>query len=145
MGYVISAFALVFLLIAGGIQLRQAEQLYVDHDNARARILADQMLLLTSAINHWRGGYTSKNGTVDLRKLILPFQPDARIRHVISQGRLWVWMPEIPGLVTALRERTKGSMLIGEVRQGRLYGLSGQEIGCTLPDGISDGDVVYFN
>ncbi|WP_228939905.1 type IV pilus biogenesis protein PilM [Photorhabdus thracensis] len=49
------------------------------------------------------------------------------------------------GLVTALRERTKGSMLIGEVRQGRLYGLSGQAIGFTLPDGISDGDVVYFN
>ncbi|QXF32685.1 pilus assembly protein PilP [Photorhabdus luminescens] len=144
MGYVISGFALVFLLIAGGIQLRQAEQLHVDGDNARARILADQMLLLASAINHWRGG-SSKNGTVDLRKLILPFQPDARIRHVISQDRLWVWMPEIPGLVTALRERTKGSMLIGEVRQGRLYGLSGQEIGLTLPDGISDGDVVYFN
>ncbi|MCW7761518.1 type IV pilus biogenesis protein PilM [Photorhabdus luminescens] len=144
MGYVISAFALVFLLIAGGVQMRQAEQLHVNLDNARARILADQMLLLASAINHWRGG-SSKNDTVDLRKLILPFQPDACIRHVISQGRLWVWMPEIPGLITALRERTKGSMLIGEVRQGRLYGLSGQEIGLTLPDGISDGDVVYFN
>ncbi|MCA6220339.1 type IV pilus biogenesis protein PilM [Photorhabdus antumapuensis] len=144
MGYVISAFALVFLLIAGGVQMRQAEQLLVNLDNARARILADQMLLLASAINHWRGG-SSKNDMVDLRKLILPFQPDARIRHVISQGRLWVWMPEIPGLVTALRERTKGSMLIGEVRQGRLYGLSGREIGLTLPDGISDGDVVYFN
>ena len=38
-------------------------------------------------------------------KLALPVTPDSRIKHQLQQGRLWVWMPEQPGLVETLRSK----------------------------------------
>ncbi|WP_349251708.1 type IV pilus biogenesis protein PilM [Escherichia coli] len=40
-------------------------------------------------------------------KLALPVTPDSRIKHQLQQGRLWVWMPEQPGLVETLRQRSR--------------------------------------
>nr|WP_248700293.1 type IV pilus biogenesis protein PilM [Escherichia coli] len=29
------------------------------------------------------------------------------MKHQLQQGRLWVWMPEQPGLVETLRQRSR--------------------------------------
>ncbi|PVJ38496.1 type IV pilus biogenesis protein PilM, partial [Salmonella enterica] len=102
-------------------------------------------LSLAAGINDWRYRHTLTNGTVALSALALPVTPDSRIRHVIVANRLWVWMPEVPGLVDALREQSGGSALIGTVTQGQLVWLSGVSAGLPLPAGIQNGDVVYLN
>jgi len=108
-------------------------------------LLARQMLSLAAGINDWRYRHALADGTVSLSELALPVLPDSRIRHVIVANRLWVWMPEVPGLVDALREQSGGSALTGTVERGQLVWLSGVAAGLPLPAGIQNGDVVYLN
>lgn len=64
---------------------------------------------------------------------------------MIAANRLWVWMPEVPGLVEALREQSAGSALVGTVSNGQLVWSSGVVTGLPLPSGVQNGDVVYLN
>ncbi|EAR0811710.1 pilus assembly protein PilP [Salmonella enterica] len=145
MGWLIVAFGTVFLLIVGHIQNIQRSEVMTLQQSGSSSLLARQMLSLAAGINDWRYRHAPADGTVVLSALALPVTPDSRIRHVIAANRLWVWMPEIPGLVDALREESGGSALIGTVKQGQLVWLSGVTAGLPLPAGIQSGDVVYLN
>ncbi|ECA1950144.1 pilus assembly protein PilP [Salmonella enterica subsp. enterica serovar Virchow] len=145
MGWLIVALGTVFLLIVGQIQTRQQVETLRVQQAAGSTLLARQMLVLAGAINDWRWRHPMTDGTVPLPALALPVMPDRRIRHVIAGNRLWVWMPEFPGLAEALREQSGGSALVGTVRQGQLVWLSGTVAGLPLPPGPENGDVVYLN
>ena len=86
-----------------------------------------------------------QDGVISSDKLALPVTPDSRIKHQLQQGRLWVWMPEQPGLVETLRSKSRGSALIGIFQNGQLTWLSGTATGLTPPAGITAGSVVYVN
>lgn len=118
MGWLIVAFGTVFLLIVGHIQNSQRVEVVKMQQSGSSHLLARQLLSLAAGINDWRYRHTLTNGTVALSALALPVTPDSRIRHVIVANRLWVWMPEVPGLVDALREQSGGSALIGTVTKG---------------------------
>ncbi|ELP4629261.1 type IV pilus biogenesis protein PilM [Salmonella enterica] len=120
MGWLIVAFGTVFLLIVGHIQNSQRVEVVKMQQSGSSHLLARQLLSLAAGINDWRYRHTLTNGTVALSALALPVTPDSRIRHVIVANRLWVWMPEVPGLVDALREQSGGSALIGTVTKGYL-------------------------
>jgi len=146
MGWLIVALGTVFLLMVGHIQTRQQVDTVSLTQSGTGVLLARQMLVLASGINDWRYHHAVTDGTVALSALALSVTPDTRIRHVIAGNRLWVWMPEIPGLVSALREQSGGSALIGSVKQGQLVWLSGTAAGgLALPPGVQNGDVVYLN
>ncbi|ENP1270558.1 type IV pilus biogenesis protein PilM [Salmonella enterica] len=145
MGWLIVALGTVFLLVVGHIQTSQRTEVVKMQQSGSSYLLARQMLSLAAGINDWRYRHTLANGTVSLSELALPVIPDSHIRYVIVANRLWVWMPEIPGLVDALREQSGGSALIGTVEQGQLLWLSGVAAGLPLPAGIQNGDVVYLN
>ncbi|ENP5334062.1 type IV pilus biogenesis protein PilM [Salmonella enterica] len=145
MGWLIVAFGTVFLLMVGHIQNIQRVEVMTLQQSGSSSLLARQMLSLAAGINDWRDRHPLSDGTVALSALALPVTPDSRIRHVIAANRLWVWMPEIPGLVDALREQSGGSALIGTVKQGQLVWLSGVTAGLPLPAGVQNGDVVYLN
>ncbi|EIK9752979.1 type IV pilus biogenesis protein PilM [Salmonella enterica] len=145
MGWLIVAFGTVFLLIVGHIQTSQRVETVKQQQSGSSHLLARQVLSLAAGINDWRYRHTLTDGTVALSALALPVTPDSRIRYVIVADRLWVWMPEVPGLVDALREQSGGSALIGTVTQGQLVWLSGVSAGLPLPAGIQNGDVVYLN
>lgn len=147
MGWLIVAFGTVFLLMVGHIQNIQRGEVMTLQQSGSSSLLARQMLSLAAGINDWRDRHPLSDGTVALSALALPVTPDSRIRHVIVANRLWVWMPEVPGLVDALREQSGGSALIGTVKQGQLQlvWLSGVSAGLPLPAGIQNGDVVYLN
>ncbi|ECR4900772.1 type IV pilus biogenesis protein PilM [Salmonella enterica] len=147
MGWLIVAFGTVFLLMVGHIQNIQRVEVMTLQQSGSSSLLARQMLSLAAGINDWRDRHPLSDGTVALSALALPVTPDSRIRHVIVANRLWVWMPEVPGLVDALREQSGGSALIGTVKQGQLQlvWLSGVSAGLPLPAGIQNGDVVYLN
>lgn len=124
MGWLIVAFGTVFLLIVGHIQNSQRVEVVKMQQSGSSHLLARQLLSLAAGINDWRYRHTLTNGTVALSALALPVTPDSRIRHVIVANRLWVWMPEVPGLVDALREQSGGSALIGTVTKGQLVWLT---------------------
>ncbi|ENR3229984.1 type IV pilus biogenesis protein PilM [Salmonella enterica] len=145
MGWLIVAFGTVFLLIVGHIQNIQRVEVMTLQQSGSSSLLARQMLSLAAGINDWRDRHPLSDGTVALSALALPVTPDSRIRHVIAANRLWVWMPEVPGLVDALREQSGGSALTGTVKQGQLVWLSGVTAGLPLPAGVQNGDVVYLN
>lgn len=145
MGWLIVAFGTVFLLMVGHIQNIQRVEVMTLQQSGSSSLLARQMLSLAAGINDWRDRHPLSDGTVALSALALPVTPDSRIRHVIVANRLWVWMPEVPGLVDALREQSGGSALIGTVKQGQLVWLSGVTAGLPLPAGVQNGDVVYLN
>ncbi|EHL4431050.1 TPA: type IV pilus biogenesis protein PilM [Salmonella enterica] len=145
MGWLIVAFGTVFLLMVGHIQNIQRVEVMTLQQSGSSSLLARQMLSLAAGINDWRDRHPLSDGTVALSALALPVTPDSRIRHVIAANRLWVWMPEVPGLVDALREQSGGSALTGTVKQGQLVWLSGVTAGLPLPAGVQNGDVVYLN
>lgn len=128
MGWLIVAFGTVFLLIVGHIQNSQRVEVVKMQQSGSSHLLARQLLSLAAGINDWRYRHTLTNGTVALSALALPVTPDSRIRHVIVANRLWVWMPEVPGLVDALREQSGGSALIGTVTKGQLVWLTARLI-----------------
>lgn len=118
MGWFIVALGTVFLLVVGHVQTTQRSEVVKAQQSGSSYLLARQMLLLAAGINDWRYRHTLTDGTVALSELALPVAPDSRIRHVIVANRLWVWMPEVPGLVDALREQSGGSALTGTVTRG---------------------------
>lgn len=145
MGWLIVALGTVFLLVVGHIQTSQRTEVVKMQQSGSSYLLARQMLSLAAGINNWRYRHAMADGTVSLSALALPVTPDSRIRHVIVANRLWVWMPEVPGLVEALREQSAGSALVGTARDGQLVWSSGVVAGLPIPPGVQNGDVVYLN
>jgi len=145
MSRVILAVILFLFLIASDIDFQQRQKSSSLAQNQTANLYASQMLLLADMVNEYRHLTGVQDGVVPLDQLGLPFSPDSRIQYQLQQGRLWIWMPEQPGLIDALRSRSRGSALIGTLSGGQLIWLSGMATGLTPPQAVADGNVIYLN
>ncbi|MEQ9971431.1 type IV pilus biogenesis protein PilM [Pectobacterium carotovorum] len=145
MGWVILAISLIFFIISGDIDLQERHSVETSTQNQVGQVYASQILMIANQVNDYRYHTELRDGTVSYHLLSLPFEPDARIQHQLQQGRLWVWMPEQPGLIEALRHRSRGSAMIGILQGGQLTWVSGVATGLTAPQGIPNGAVVYLN
>ena len=145
MGWLVMAVGLTILIITGSYQNQKMSETTNAQQYASASVWASQILMIANRINDI--GYVSgqQDGVISSDKLALPVTPDSRIKHQLQQGRLWVWMPEQPGLVETLRSKSRGSALIGIFQNGQLTWLSGTATGLTPPAGITAGSVVYVN
>lgn len=139
------AVILFLFLIASDIDIQQRQKSSSLAQSQTANLYASQMLLLADLINEYRHQTGVQDGVVPLDQLGLPFTPDNRIQYQLQQGRLWVWMPEQPGLIDALRSRSRGSALIGTLSGGQLIWLSGMATGLIAPQNVADGNVIYLN
>lgn len=145
MGWFILAASMVFFLIAGNVDLQQRQTVESAALSKAGQMYASQILMLANHINDYRYRTGQQDGAIPPTLLGLPYTPDSRIQYQLQQGRLWIWMPEQPGLIEALRSQSLGSALIGTLQGGQLYWLSGMATGLTAPQGASDGAVVYLN
>lgn len=145
MSRVMLAVILFLFLIASDIDIQQRQKSSSLAQSQTANLYASQMLLLADLINEYRHQTGVQDGVVPLDQLGLPFTPDNRIQYQLQQGRLWVWMPEQPGLIDALRSRSRGSALIGTLSGGQLIWLSGMATGLIAPQNVADGNVIYLN
>lgn len=145
MGWVILAISMVFFLIASDIDSQRHQTSQTAMQSQAGQLYASQILTIANRINDWRYKTGLTDGSIPVAQLGLPFTPDSRIQYWLIQSRLWVWMPEQPGLIDALRSQSRGSTLIGTMRSGQLIWLSGQATGLTAPQGVPDGSVVYLN
>ena len=145
MSRVILAVILFMFLIASDIDIQQRQKSNSLAQNQTANLYASQMLLLADMVNEYRHQTGVQDGVVPLDQLGLPFSPDSRIQYQLQQGRLWIWMPEQPGLIDALRSRSRGLALIGTLSGGQLIWLSGMATGLIPPQNVADGTVIYLN
>ncbi|MDW3779656.1 type IV pilus biogenesis protein PilM [Kluyvera cryocrescens] len=145
MSRVILAVILFLFLIASDIDIQQRQKSTSLAQSQTANLYASQMLLLADMVNEYRHQTGVQDGVVPLDQLGLPFSPDSRIQYQLQQGRLWIWMPEQPGLIDALRSRSRGSALIGTLSGGQLIWLSGMATGLIAPQNVADGNVIYLN
>lgn len=145
MGWVMLAFSLLFFLIVGDIDSQQNQSGREALQTQTGQLWASQIMTIASRVNDLRYRTGQNDGEVPPAQLGLPFTPDPRIRYLLQQGRLWVWMPDQPGLTEALRAQSRGSALIGTMKNGQLLWLSGLATGLPAPQGVTDGAVVYLN
>lgn len=145
MSRVILAVILFLFLIASDIDIQQRQKSSSLAQSQTANLYASQMLLLADMVNEYRHQTGVQDGVVPLDQLGLPFSPDSRIQYQLQQGRLWIWMPEQPGLIDALRSRSRGSALIGTLSGGQLIWLSGMATGLIAPQSVANGNVIYLN
>lgn len=145
MNWVILAVSVMFFLIANDIDLQQRQQTHATAQTQSATLYASQILLLADRVNDYRHQTGIQDGVVPPGQLGLPFDTDRRIQYQLSQGRLWIWMSEEPGLTEALRVHSHGSALIGTLRGGQLIWLSGMATGLVPPQDVAEGSVIYLN
>ena len=145
MHWVILAISIVIFLITGDIDSMRNQTNRTAMQLQAGQLYAYQILNIANRVNDWRYKTGQKDGTVAVAQLGLPFTPDNRIQYLLLQSRLWIWMPEQPGLIDTLRGQSRGSALIGTMKNGQLIWLSGQATGLTAPQGVPDGSVVYLN
>ncbi len=145
MGWLVMAVGLTILIITGSYQNQKMSETTNAQQYASASVWASQILMIANRINDIRYVSGQQDGVISSDKLALPVTPDSRIKHQLQQGRLWVWMPEQPGLVETLRLKSRGSALIGIFQNGQLTWLSGTATGLTPSAGITAGSVVYVN
>ncbi len=145
MSRVILAVIFAFFLIASDIDFQQRQNASSLALKRTSDLYASQILLLADMVNEYRHQTNVQDGVVPLDQLGLPFSPDNRIQYQLQQGRLWIWMPEQPGIIDALRSRSRGSALIGTLSGGQLIWLSGMATGLTPPQNVADGNVIYLN
>lgn len=139
------AVILFLFLIASDIDIQQRQKSSSLAQSQTANLYASQILLLADMVNEYRHQTGVQDGVVPLDQLGLPFSPDSRIQYQLQQGRLWIWMPEQPGLIDALRSRSRGSALIGTLSGGQLIWLSGMATGLIAPQSVANGNVIYLN
>jgi hypothetical protein len=145
MGYAIAALALIFLLIVGNVQTREAFRLERQGTQMNAGRLASDMLRLASAVNDWRYTRQLTEGPVAVEQFGIVPVPDSHIQAAIQGGRLWVWSADRSGLVDSLNSQSVGSALVCTVSGGRLKMSDGTDMNLSLPAGVAEGNVVYLN
>ncbi|MEI7307105.1 type IV pilus biogenesis protein PilM [Pectobacterium atrosepticum] len=145
MGWLVLAAGIFYFIVIEDIHLQQKQTTQSEWESQSAQLYASQMLMLANRVNDYRYKTAQSEGSIPLTFLGLPFTLDRRIQHTVSQGRLWIWMPEEPGLVDALQKRSRGSALVGVLHDGQLHWLSGANSGLVAPESMEDGVVVYIN
>lgn len=134
MGWLVMAVGLTILIITGSYQNQKMSETTNAQQYASASVWASQILMIANRINDIRYVSGQQDGVISSDKLALPVTPDSRIKHQLQQGRLWVWMPEQPGLVETLRSKSRGSALIGIFQNGQLTWLSASSSTLTVTD-----------
>ncbi|RAY97072.1 pilus assembly protein PilM [Enterobacter cloacae] len=105
---------------------------------------AVQTVSYINEINDWRYRNPSQqDGTIPASSLGWSSLPD--LHNVLKAGRVYVWQPDTPGLMSALLAQTRQSALIGRVVARRLTDSAGNDMQVTVPASIADGSLVYLN
>lgn len=105
---------------------------------------AVQTVSYINEINDWRYKNPSQqDGTIPDSSLGWSSVPD--LHNVLQAGRVYVWQPDTPGLMSALLAQTRQSALVGRVAARRLTDSAGNDMQVAVPASIADGSLVYLN
>ncbi|CAA9995585.1 unnamed protein product, partial [Nesidiocoris tenuis] len=101
---------------------------------------AVQTVSYINEINDWRYKHPSQqDGTIPDSSLGWSSVPD--LHNVLQAGRVYVWQPDTPGLMSALLAQTRQSALVGRVAARRLTDSAGNDMQVAVPASIADGSL----
>ncbi|WP_436883119.1 type IV pilus biogenesis protein PilM [Enterobacter asburiae] len=98
-----------------------------------------------NAINDYLYDHPLANGVVPDGVLNFQLPDGSGIHNVVQDSRVMVYLPDKPGLVSALRSLSRHSALLCHSTRGVLTDLSGTSTGISAPTAITGGDLVYLN
>lgn len=105
---------------------------------------ATQTVSYINEINDWRYlNPSQRDGTIPDSALGWSSIPD--LHNVLQAGRVYVWQPDTPGLMSALLAQTRQTALVGRVVARRLTDSAGNDMQVAVPADIADGSLVYLN
>lgn len=112
--------------------------------NSELNQQAVQTIRYLNEINDWRYlNPTQTDGIIP--DSALGWIPIPDLHNVLQTGRVYVWQPDRPGLMSALLAQSRHSALVGRVISRRLADSAGNDMQVTVPDSIADGSLVYLN
>ncbi|WP_435956106.1 type IV pilus biogenesis protein PilM [Dryocola sp. BD626] len=143
MSYLILSFFSVFLLFSSGVLQQDNATDTGRYQTGTQQQQAAATLRYMNALNSYLYAHPIADGTFS--DSLLESAPPSGVRHVIRQGRVFVYQPSEAGLKDALVTLSRHSALLGSVKARRLIDLSGTDMQIPVPDVIPDGYLVYLN
>lgn len=144
MGYWLIAIFLCAMVLFRGM--------YSDNDTDSGQsdaVLSTQRAALAigylNAINDYLYSHPLANGVVPDSVLSFQLPAGSNIHNVVQDGRVMVYLPDAPGLISALLILSRHSDLLCRNINGELTDLSGIATGISAPPAIPGGDLVYLN
>lgn len=104
---------------------------------------AIQTVTFMNAMNDYLYDHPLRDGSIPQDKL--PVRPPENARHIVRQGRAYIWQPFQPGLLYELALASDISALVGKVDNGQLHDVIGADMQVDVPSDIPDGTIVYMN
>lgn len=98
-----------------------------------------------NAINDYLYSHPLANGVVPDNVLSFTLPAGSNIHNVVQDSRVMVYLPDTPGLISALRRLSRNSALLCHNGHGVLTDLSGASTGISAPPAITGGDLIYLN
>ena len=98
-----------------------------------------------NAINDYLYDHPLANGVVPDSVLSFQLPENSGINNIVQDSRVMVYLPDKPGLISALRSLSRNSALLCHSTSGVLTDLSGTSTGISAPPAITGGDLVYLN
>jgi hypothetical protein len=106
---------------------------------------ATMMISYINALDNYLYYTPTIQGTIPNNVLLLTVSVDNDIKNIITNGRLFVYTPDFPNLISSLLRASRKSALICTVKNGFLFDLSGHATSIPAPVGVRDKDIVYVN
>lgn len=139
--WLLSIFTVLFLFSAD-MSHRDATQLQ-EQTKADRQLRARQTVQYLNLINDWLYDHPQSSGVIN--DADLGFTSVSGLKHVIQDGRVFVYQPVQTGLLGELLYVTRGSALIGQVTNRRLINVHRNDMQVSVPAGIPDTYLVYLN
>lgn len=141
-GYWLLSMFLAWFLFSADMTHRDATRMS-ELAGGESQQHARQTVQYINLINDWLYDHPQSSGVI--RDADLGFTPYPGLKHVISDGRVWVYQPDARGLSAALAALTRGSALLGRVSSRRLTDNQGNDMRVTVPAVVPDASLVYLN
>lgn len=139
--WLISLFLVLFLFNADMTHRGTLQTLQMTDSENKQR--AQQTVLYINTINDYLYDHPQNDGVIN--DALLGFSPFPSLAHVIQNGRVFVYQPNHSGLMSALKTMIRDSALLGRVHNRRLIDNLGADMQVSVPDVISETDLVYIN
>ena len=142
-GLLLLSFFLTVWLTSHDIVSHDAVQAGINMTRSEEQTRAIQTVQYINTINDYLYDNPQSDGVID--NGLLGVTPPSGVAHILQSSRVFVYQPDLPGLMTALQLQSVNSALLGRVTSRRLIDNLGNDMQVTVPDVIPDGDLVYLN
>ncbi|WP_235424037.1 type IV pilus biogenesis protein PilM [Citrobacter koseri] len=145
MGYWLIAIFLSVMVLFRGLYSDDGTASQRDTIHTLTMQHAAMVIGYLNALNDYLHGNPLTSGVVPDTVLAYAPPPGSGIHNVVQDSRVMVYLPDTPGLATALLRLSRHSALLCRNDRGELIDLSGAATGISTPTAVADSDLVYLN